>query len=310
MIETPDQRKPLISVITLNYNSGSLTKRFLDSATRLTWPRYEILVGDMASSENILDILNPEDYPYTRLLTSKKNLGFAGGNNWAMEQARGDYFFIVNNDTILTPDILDQLYEPFIKYKGVGISCPLILKYPDTQVIEYAGFRPMNFFTGRTSALGYGHTDDPKYHEERKTFGAHGCAMLVSRKVLQETGMFPEKFFLYYEEWDLSTRILKKGYDIWYSGHARIYHQQSGSVGKRNPQITYYHTRNRILFMRRNTSILQYIGFIGFFTLFTIPKSLLLYFIRGQKEEFRAFTKALVWNFSNSKDSSLGNISA
>ena len=310
MIANPDQRKPFISIITLNYNSGNLTKRFLESARALQWPSYEILVCDMASSENILDHIDPKNYPYTRILVSEKNLGFAAGNNWGMAQAKGEYFFIVNNDTILTPDILNHLWEPFIKYPRVAVCCPLILKYPEKDVIEYAGFNPMNFYTGRTSSIGYGEKDDPVYHVERETFGAHGCAMLVSKSVLALTGMFPEKFFLYYEEWDLSMRILKQGFNIWYCGVAKIYHQQSGSVGKKNPLATYYLSRNRILFMRRNSNPVQYLGFVVFFGLFSLPKTVLGHLIKGRKEELRAFLKAIGWNFFNSKGSSLGNITA
>lgn len=309
MIVNPDQRTPLISIITLNYNSGDLTKRFLESARTLQWPSYEILVCDMASTENILNHLDPGNYPHTRMLFSDKNLGFAAGNNWGMAQAKGEYFFIVNNDTILTPDILNHLWDPFIKYPNVAVSCPLILKYPEN-IIEYAGFNPMNFYTGRSSAIGYGQKDNPQYHVERKTFGAHGCAMLVSKNVLELTGMFPEKFFLYYEEWDLSMRILKKGFNIWFCGLTKIYHQQSGSVGKNNPLVTYYHNRNRILFMRRNSNTVQYLGFVVFFSLFSLPKAVFWHLVKGRKKELRAFLKAVGWNFFNSKRSSLGNITA
>src|SRR5687767_349572 len=94
---------PLISIVTLNYNSARDTLEFLDSAAKLNYPNYEILVCDMASEENPSDIIDIKKYPGARLLLSEKNLGFAAGNNWGMRQANGDYYFIVNNDTILSP---------------------------------------------------------------------------------------------------------------------------------------------------------------------------------------------------------------
>ena len=79
---------PLISIITLNYNQASVTVDFLESAKKLHYKNFEILVCDMASAEDVTKIIHPEKYPNTRLLLSNKNLGFAGGNNWGMRQAK------------------------------------------------------------------------------------------------------------------------------------------------------------------------------------------------------------------------------
>ncbi len=91
---------PLISIITLNYNQAVVTLDFLESAKKLHYTNFEILVCDMASAENVSEIIHPEKYPNTRLLLSNENLGFAAGNNWGMRKAKGEYYFIVNNDTV------------------------------------------------------------------------------------------------------------------------------------------------------------------------------------------------------------------
>ncbi len=89
--------------------------------------------------------------------------------------------------------------------------------------------------------------------------------------------MFPEKFFLYYEEWDWSARIQKAGYRIWYQADATIYHKESMSVGKDNPLKAYYHTRNRILFMRRNSGLFHLLVFSIYFTAIAFPKAIFTY---------------------------------
>jgi GT2 family glycosyltransferase len=293
---------PLISIITLNYNQAAVTLDFLESAKKLRYPRFEILVCDMASAEKAADIIHPEKYPNTQLLLSPANLGFAGGNNWGMRQAKGDYFFIVNNDTILTEDILDKLLAPFLKDPGIGVTCPKIMYYDHPTMIQYAGFNAMSPLTGRTTIVGEKEEDRGQYNVSGPTNGAHGCAMLVKREVAEKTGRFPEKFFLYYEEWDWSARILKAGYKIWYTADATIYHKESVSVGKRNPMKVYYHTRNRILYMRRNSSLPQLIVFSVFFTFLTVPKSIVEFASKGEFAQLKNFIKGAWWNlFSSSK---------
>src|SRR6476660_9842212 len=120
------QNKPLISVVTLNYNQARVTEEFLESFKTIRYPRYEILVCDMASAERIADKIKIEDYPYARLLCSDENLGFAGGNNWGIAHAKGEFVFIVNNDTEVTPDLLDKLIQPFFDRPNIGVTCPKI----------------------------------------------------------------------------------------------------------------------------------------------------------------------------------------
>ncbi len=144
-------------------------------------------------------------------------------------------------------------------------------------IIQYAGFRPMNRLTGRTSSIGDLQMDNGQYDKSGITYGAHGCAMMVKKEIIEKTGMFPEKFFLYYEEWDWSARIQKAGFLIWYQSQAIIYHKESKTVGKENNMKAYYHTRNRILYMRRNSDSFHLAIFMFFFSFFSLPKAIFSY---------------------------------
>jgi GT2 family glycosyltransferase len=292
--------QPFVSIITLNYNQAAVTADFLESSRNLLYRNYEILVCDMDSAINPATVFDPEIFPNTRLLLSEKNLGFAGGNNWGMRQSKGDFIYIVNNDTELTPDIIQLLLVPFFQNPSIGVVCPKIKYFDDRRIIQYAGFREMNPFTGRTSTIGDGEPDNGQYDQPGTTFGAHGCAMMVKKEVIDKTGMFPEKFFLYYEEWDWSTRIRKAGYLIWYQPEATIYHKESMSVGKENPMKAYYHTRNRILYMRRNSDGFHLAVFTIFFLFFTMPKSIFGYLLKGQGKQLKYFLKGVMYNLSHS----------
>jgi GT2 family glycosyltransferase len=303
MNSSEEGHQPLVSIITLNYNQAAVTAEFLDSSKKLLYPCFEILVCDMGSSEDPGNIFNGVDYPNARLLRSTKNLGFAGGNNWGIRQARGEFIFIVNNDTDLTPDIIQRLIQPFYQNPSIGIVCPKIKYFDDPRIIQYAGFRPMNPFTGRTSSIGDHETDTGQYNISGATNGAHGCAMMVKKEVIEKTGLFPENFFLYYEEWDWSARVQKAGFLIWYQSEATILHKESMTVGKENPMKTYYLTRNRILYMRRNSDPINLLVFGLFFILFTIPKTILACLISGHFTKLKWFLKGVTYNLTHSSKS-------
>lgn len=295
--------QPLVSIITLNYNQAAVTAEFLESSKKLLYPHFEILICDMGSVEDPRNIFNGAEYPNARLLLSKKNLGFAGGNNWGIRQARGEFIFIVNNDTDLSADIIQRLIQPFFQNRSIGIVCPKIKYFDDPRIIQYAGFRPMNSFTGRTSSIGDHEIDNGQYDVSGVTNGAHGCAMMVKKEVIKKTGLFPENFFLYYEEWDLSVRVQKAGYLIWYQSQASILHKESMTVGKENPMKTYYLTRNRILYMRRNSNPFNLLVFGVFFILFTIPKTIITCLISGHYIKLKWFLKGIGYNLMHSSKS-------
>ena len=301
----PIETEPFVSIITLNYNQAGVTLEFLESTKKIHYRNYEILVCDMASVIDPLTQIDPSKYHQTRILKSPQNLGFAGGNNWGMRHAGGEFFFIVNNDAEITPDLIQDLMKPFRMDSNIGVTCPKIKYYSNPDVIQYAGFREMNKFTGRTSTIGENERDFGQYDQSGPTNAAHGCAMMVKKEIIRKTGMFPEKFFLYYEEWDWSERIKKAGYTIWYVGHATILHKESMTVGKENPMKVYYHTRNRILLMRRNSDLFHLIIFTLFFAFVSTPKSICYYFAKGQFRQLKFFLKGIWWNIHSTSTSAI-----
>lgn len=297
------KKAPLVSIITINYNQADTTCAFLESTRHLTYPNYEIIIVDNASVESPTEQINQGQYPNVIIISNEKNLGFTGGNNVGIAAATGDYMFIVNNDTELTSDLLERLLEPFLADERVGVTCPKIRYFYNPDVIQYAGYHPLNKLTGQTGAVGTHEVDRGQYDQSGATYFAHGCAMMVKREVIAQVGRFAERFFLYYEELDWSQRIQNAGYLIYYQATALIYHKESVSVGKANPLKVYYLTRNRILFMRRNTNPVQLTVFYAFFLCFALPKHSVIYSIKGQFAYLKAIWKGTWWNVISSSES-------
>lgn len=295
-----DPQFPLVSIIIINYNQLQVTCEFLESTNALTYPNYEIILVDNHSLPDPSLSINSL-YPNVRLVLNPQNLGFTGGNNVGIRKAHGEYYFIVNNDTEVTPDLLERLLEPFREDATIGVVSPKIRYFTQPDVIQYAGFEEMNFFTGRNSTIGYNEVDTGQYNVGRYTSYAHGAGMMVKREVVEKVGPLPDIFFIYYEELDWSAHIRRAGYQIYYQPSALLYHKESMTTGKDSPFKAYYHNRNRILFMRRNTTRIQFLYFFIFLLFIVIPKKTFEYATKGQLVHLQNFFKALKWNLSNPK---------
>ncbi|MBO9154233.1 glycosyltransferase family 2 protein [Chitinophaga sp. GCM10012297] len=294
------QAAPLVSIIALNYNQTTVTCEFLETTKQLTYRNFETIVVDNGSSIDPSAQIAAGNYPNLNLILSPVNLGFTGGNNLGMQHASGDFVFIVNNDTEMTPDLIERLLAPFAEDPSIGVVCPKIRFYHHPNVIQYAGFHPMNLLTGRTWAVGSKEEDNGQHNTSGPTHCAHGAAMMVKREVIDKVGRFADKFFIYYEESDWSARILRAGYKIYYTAQGLIYHKESITMGKESPLKVYFHTRNRILYMRRNTNKQQLAVFLLFFSFLTFPKAVASYTLKGQFKHLKSFLKGTFWNFTNS----------
>lgn len=297
-------QEPLISIVILNYNQIKVTCEFIESTKHLTYKNYEIILVDNASKENPTELIRSQ-YPHVKLIVNEKNLGFTGGNNVGIRAGKGDFFFIVNNDTEVTPNLLEKLVEPFYKDPSIGVVSPKIRYFSNPNIIQYAGFTEINPITGRNSVIGGKEEDRGQHDTPGYTAYAHGAAMLVKKEVIEKVGMLADMFFIYYEELDWSAHIRRAGYKIYYQPEALIFHKESITMGKESAIKAYYHNRNRILFMKRNSSPMNFFLFSLFYTFLIVPKSVIKYLVKGQMTHLKNFFKGIIWNITGAKYSNL-----
>lgn len=248
----------LLSIITINYNGLEDTCELIESLPADD-DSLEVIIVDNASTHDEASELEKR-FPHVTIIRSEKNLGFAGGNNLGINAAHGKYLFFLNNDTLLEVRgkrlEVRELFLPLINKlesdKKIGIVCPKIRFTWGNKLIQYAGYTPLSSITLRNKPIGYGEEDHGQYDTPHPTPYAHGAAMMVKREVIENVGMMPECYFLYYEELDWSEMIRRAGYEIWYDPACTIYHKESKTTGKQSPLKTFYTTRNRLIFAQRN----------------------------------------------------------
>lgn len=278
------------SIITINYNGLADTCALIETIPFNE--DMEVIVVDNASDHQEADTI-AERFPQVKVIRSDRNVGFAGGNNLGIQAAQGTYLFLVNNDTVFKDFNISALIDRLESSSDIGIVCPKIRFAWDKNPIQFAGYTTLSMVTMRNRAIGYGEDDHGQYETAHPTPYAHGAAMLIKREAVDKVGLMPECYFLYYEEIDWSMMFTRAGYQIWYEPKCTIYHKESQAAGQDSPLRTYYITRNRLLFVRRNRrGILKGLSY-AYLTAVVAPRDILRHITKGRINLAKATYKGL-----------------
>jgi GT2 family glycosyltransferase len=289
---------PLVSIITISFDHPDVTCALLESLRHITYPNIEVVVVDNASPKDDPAIIQ-QSYPEIIFIQSKVNLGFAGGNNLGIRQAKGKYILLLNNDTEVDPGFLEPLVAKLESNSNIGAVSPKIKFYFQPDTIQYSGQAPINPYTMRSHGYGYGVKDSGQFDQDTLTSFVHGAAMMIPMAVVKKVGMMAEIYFLYYEELDWAARIRAAGYELWYVHNSTVMHKESITTGRLSPFKTYYMNRARVLYLRRNVSGFTFMISFLYQTFISVPKNILTFLIKGQTDHSMAYIKAILWHVKN-----------
>jgi GT2 family glycosyltransferase len=242
---------PSVLIIILNWNGKEDTLVCLKSLQQIDYPNVSLLVIDNASSDDSVAVLR-QAYPNVRLLENQANLGFVGGNNQGLEiaaQEGYDYAFLLNNDTEVAPDFLSHLVGVAKSDPKIGIVGPNIYYFTEPRILWSAGGR-VDWQSGETTMIGIGLEQSGLGETPYAVDFVTGCALLIKMSVVAQAGPLDKRFFLYYEETEWCVRVTRAGYRILLVPAAKIWHKISPKAREDSPQVHYYMTRNRLLFLR------------------------------------------------------------
>jgi GT2 family glycosyltransferase len=274
-----------------------MTDEFLKSISEVNYGAIEVIVVDNGSLKQPVKPLIKK-YPEVKFIVNADNLGFAGGNNIGIRQAKGDYILLLNNDTEVEPGFIEPLLSCFQENDRVGMVSPKII-YHGTDSIQFVGSGRISPYTGRSFRAHFKEKDSQEFSFRKPTEMLHGAALMVKREVIDKIGLLPEVYFLYYEEVDWCRQAKNAGFELWVVADSIVYHKESMSIGKNSPFKTYYMTRGRLIYMRRNLKGIQFLSSLLFYILLTVPKNIFVYLLQKDFKNLGAFVKGIKWNFSN-----------
>ena len=233
-------KKSLISIIVLNYNAGELLLNCINSLKKSTYQNIEILVVDNISSDDSHTKCKKQ-FPDIKLIQNRKNLGYCGGNNVGIKEAKGEFIVILNPDTIVEENWLDEMFNAFNEF-GDGLYQPKIISLNESDIIQSTG--------NMIHAFGFGFARDKgkkiieKKEEIEKIGYASGTCLFTTKKVLEKVGLLDEFIFLYHDDLDLGWRAAQIGINSYYVPKSKIFHAESYSL-KWSAKKFYWLERNR-----------------------------------------------------------------
>jgi GT2 family glycosyltransferase len=251
-------KQPTVCAIVLNWNAYDDTTECIESLKKIEYDNIKIIIVDNASTDGSGEKLS-KTYLDISFLKLNHNGGYAAGNNagilWGLQNGF-DYFLVINNDTIVEPHFLTPLIETIEANPSIGIVTGKVLYYDQQKRIYSAGgYFSKLLCTGMNGK--FKENDEALVYEEmiQEISFVPGCMMLIRRIVFEDFGLFDEKYFLYFEDFEFSRRISTK-YKLGYVPSSQIYHKSGGGTHWSNytPTYLYYHSRNRI-WVFRNGSI-------------------------------------------------------
>lgn len=283
---------PFVSILILNFKQKQLTLDCLASLEKLTYPNYEVIVVDNHSEDDSPEVFS-KNFPWIKLIQSKKNLGYAGGNNLGLKKTSAKYILILNNDTRVTTGFLEPLVSDMLIDPSLGIVQSKIFIMGQPQRLD--GVVSYQTNSGFLYHRGYLDVDKPEYNKLLYSFSAKGACILIRREILK-FGLFDPDYFAYFEETDLCWRTWIFGYKVAFEPRSVIYHKMGAtSITMRSSFIHYHSFKNRIRTIIKNASLTTLLWMLPIHL--TACVGLVIFFLlSGQKNGSLSILKALMWN--------------
>lgn len=237
-----------LSIIIVSFNTRQETRECLKSIREHAGNiNHEIFVVDNNSKDGSADMVAFE-FPFVQLIRHSTNKGFAGGNNPALEKAKGRYVLLLNSDALLTKDSLSNALSHMDENPKIGVLGGKLLNLDGTlQPSARMLPSPVNKFlhvTGLASKFSgskwFGRADFSwwDYSRPLNVGWVVGAFFLIRKETLSEVGFLDERYFLYFEEIDFCMRVQRAGWDVVCYPKTEIIHWGGKSSATVNEELS------------------------------------------------------------------------
>lgn len=256
---------PKIAAVVVNYNGKEVTLQAVASLRRMTYPNFDLVVLDNASTDGSMEALN-HAYPDLLQVRVEVNEGASGGYasafRWAMERDY-DYVLLLNNDIEVEPDMLSRLVDVAESDSRIGCVGPKCYFHGDRQRLWSAG-GILQFRESVTRERGYGEIDRGQYDQDEEVDYVNGCAILIRRAAAEAAGLWDALFYIRVDDADFCTRIKRHGFRCMYAHRAVLYHMVAYTTGGYTSGRNFQFGRSAAIYVRRYAKPWQWLSFFAF----------------------------------------------
>ena len=241
---------PQVSVVVVTYNSSPTLEATLRAAVAQQGVSFEIIVQDNASRDDSLAIARRFEPQGVKVIACLQNRGFAGGNNDAVAQSRGELVVLLNPDAVLPPDGLRQIHQAFVRRAEMGILGAKLVD-PDGVTLQQCGGQID--LSAHCRLYGRGEKDQGQWDQAREVDFVIGALLGIRRSDWDRLGGFDEFFNpAFYEDADLCTRCRRQlGKRVMY-WPLRVIHHEKASVNHTSSSFWWMHVKGRVWFLLKN----------------------------------------------------------
>lgn len=285
--------KTKVAVVIPNWNGAEFLAECLKSLDNQTL-KPQIIVVDNGSEDASVQIVENR-FPKVRLIKNSKNIGFAGGVNVGIRhalEAKTEYIALFNNDAVAESDWLEKLVTAAERKKRTGIVTGKMMR-SDRNLIDSTGEQYSVW--GMPFPRGRNHKDTDQFDKKQEVFGASGGASLYRVEMLEEIGLFDERFFAYYEDVDISFRAQLAGWKIFYEPKAVAYHHVGATSSKLGSFTRYHSIKNFHLLYWKNMPGILFFKYLPFFWLQGIRLMISSILRGGGLTYFKGLARALLY---------------
>jgi len=236
--------RPSLSVLIVTWNSREELARTLPALLPELGEGDELIVVDNDSGDGTAEAVT-ELAPAARVVRTGGNLGFAGGCNRGAAEASGDLLVILNPDAAPLPGFGEAIRRPWVQERGWAAWQALVADQGATRINSFGN--PVHF-TGIVWAGGHGEPIAAAPAAPAEVPALSGACLAIPRRTWEEVGGFPERFFLYHEDVDLSLRLRLRGGTLGIEPAAVVDHDYE--FGAREHKWRWLE-RNRLAFLVR-----------------------------------------------------------
>ena len=243
-------------VIILNWNLAEDTIECVKSvqySSSHTRKQTRIVIVDNGSTDDSVSRFHAAFGASVDIVETKQNLGFAGGMNvgmrYALKEGAGSVL-LLNNDTVVEEGMVSALVRTAMQMGDNSIVAPLIYFFAAPETLWKVGDQESAWLPIPLNVSAK--TITQTQHEPLSVDYVTGCCMLIPRHILQNVGLFDERFFMYFEDADFCRRVRDAGFTIHLAPQAKMWHKVSLSAKKDRPGQRYWRTWGRVQFYRQH----------------------------------------------------------
>jgi GT2 family glycosyltransferase len=234
---------PLVTVVVPTLAADDAPLDCLRSLLSQTFDAFDIIVIDNSGAARA----GPGG-GRIRVLANERNVGFGAAINQGIRESQTPYIAALNDDAVVDPNWLDALVKAAEANPKAGMFASQV-RLANTNQLDSAGM--LIALDGSSKQRGHGEPPS-NFAANSATLFPTGSAALYRRKMLDEIGLFDERFFLYCEDTDLGLRARWAGWEGLYVAEAIVDHAYSKSAGRASPLKAYYVERNRLYTVIKN----------------------------------------------------------